>query len=103
MNKPIPIDMATALSRLLRDLEAKVGGNPCKSGVACDGAGIAVWPHSECGACRNDQVEWFNNVYLRNVRKALADEHVDPALLEGGTREYERDIQMDEKDGDQNQ
>ena len=102
MNKPIPLDMATALARLLRDLEAKVGGNPCKSGVACDGAGIAVWPHSECGACRNDQVEWYNNVFLKNLRAYYQGEAYDPAAL-AGTREYERDVQMDEKDGDQNQ
>lgn len=43
------------------------------------------------------QKEWYEQVYLPNVRKALRGEHVDRALLEGGTQQANDDQNWDSR------
>jgi hypothetical protein len=45
----------------------------------------------------NDQRDWWENVYLPLVRKALRGEHVHPWLLAGGMLEESDDHKWDKQ------
>ena len=70
---------------------------------ACEGTGgevIETQPIDQQDIEELNQAQWWNETYLPNVRKALRGEHVDRALLEGGTAEANEDQNWDSKTGE---
>jgi hypothetical protein len=47
-----------------------------------------------------DQQQWYCDIYLPLVRRALAGERIDPWLLAGGQRQANEDQLWDQRNGD---
>jgi hypothetical protein len=48
----------------------------------------------------DDQRQWYFEIYLPLVKRALAGEHTDPWLLTGGMLQANEDQTWDERNGD---